>query len=186
MRWVSVAIVAGACSVAAARRLAPAQSAGIMEGKRMHIETTFEVLVRAPYAETAELFSPEGERAWAGSHWDPAFIYPIPARDKQGAVFTISHGAVQAVWVVAQHDLEARHFQYVYFIPAMMVTTIDVGFRSPDSKTTQVTVTYARTAISPEGDSHVMSMSEGDETAGREWQDAIDRYLNTRKPPSER
>ena len=192
MRWVSMAIIAGACSVATARPVAPArpeapaQAAGSVEDKRMHTETTFEVLVRAPYSETAELFSPEGERAWAGDRWDPKFLFPIPARDKQGAVFTIRHGALQAVWVVARHDLDARHFQYVYFIPDAMVTTIDVAFRLPDSKTTQVTVTYARTAISPEGDGHVKAMSEGDKTAGKEWQEAIDQYLSTRKPAQQR
>jgi hypothetical protein len=176
MRWVSLVILAGACSVAMA------QAAAGQEGKRMHIETTFEVLVHAPYAETADLFSPEGERAWAGDHWDPQFLYPFPAKDKQGAVFTISHGAVHAVWVVAQHDLEARHFQYVYFIPELLVTTIDVRFQSLDSKTTLVTVTYARTAVSLDGDEHVRSMSESDQTAGKEWQEAIDQYLKSREP----
>jgi hypothetical protein len=156
------------------------------EDRRMHVETTFEVRVRAAYAETAELFSPEGERAWAGEHWDPKFIYPAPARDQQGAVFTISLGAVQAVWVVAQHDLEGRHFKYVYMIPDVMVTMIDVEFRSVDSTTTQVEVTYARTATSADGDEHVKAMSEGDQKAGAEWQEAIDRYLASRTPASVR
>lgn len=182
MRWVSLVMLAGACSVVMACPQAPAQIAAGQEGKRMHIETTFEVLVHAPYAETADLFSPEGERAWAGEHWDPRFLYPLPAQDKQGAVFTISHGAVHAVWVVAQHDLEVRHFQYVYFIPELLVTTIDVRFQSLDSKTTLVTVTYARTSISADGDEHVRTMSEGDQTAGRDWQEAIDQYLKSRAP----
>ena len=181
MRWATGAVLAVASTVAISCSAAKTQVVNRDEDKRMHTETTFEVLVRAPYAETADLFSPEGERAWAGSHWVPRFIYPIPAVDKQGAVFTINHGTLQAVWVVSQHDLAARHFQYIYFIPAVMVTTIDVGFRSPDSKTTQVTVTYTRTAISPEGDAHVKAMSDGDKTAGKEWQEAIDQYLSTRK-----
>jgi len=162
--------------------MAAGQTVAGLEEKRMHVETTFDVMVHAPYEETAELFGPEGERAWAGKHWDPRFVYPLPARDKQGAVFTISHSGVNAVWVIAQHDLEARHFQYVYFIADVMVTTIDVRFRSVDSRTTAVTVTYARTSVSPEGDAHVKAMSEGDQTAGKDWQAAIDDYLASRAP----
>ena len=168
-----VSWMAGTCSAAAQAVSAP-------EEKRMHVESTFEVMVHAPYEETAALFGPEGERAWAGEHWDPQFLYPVPARDKQGAVFTISHGGMNAVWVTAQHDLEARHFQYVYFIADVMVTTIDVRFRSVDSRMTAATVTYARTSLSPQGDLHVQAMSDGDRTVGKEWQKAIDGYLASR------
>jgi len=83
----------------------------------MHTETAFGLIVHLPYAEAAPLFGPEGERAWAGKHWDPQFIYPKPARDVEGAVFTVKHEAFSAVWVNTVFDVEARHFQYVYFIP---------------------------------------------------------------------
>ena len=152
-----------------------------LEDKRVHEETTFDVVVHAAYEETAVLFSPLGERAWAGEHWDPKFLHPVPGQDKEGAVFTISHGAVKAVWVVTQHDVEARHFQYVYFIPDVMVTKIDVRFVSVDPGTTQVTVTYVRTSMSSEGDAHVKAMSEGDRGAYRDWQMAIDQYLAHKK-----
>jgi hypothetical protein len=49
-------------------------------------------MVHAPFAKAAPLFGPEGERAWAGKHWNPEFIHPQPARDVEGAVFTIQHG----------------------------------------------------------------------------------------------
>jgi hypothetical protein len=173
-------IAVASCSMAAVRA-ATGPGSGL-EDKRMHVETTFKIVVNAPYAETAKLFGPEGERAWAGKHWDPSFIYPVEARDEQGAVFTIKHGPLNAVWVVARHDVDAPHFQYVCFIPDLMVTTIDVRFQSLDPKTTQVTVTYARTAISPDGEAHVKAMSEGDRTAGKDWQESIDKYLASQTP----
>jgi hypothetical protein len=175
MRPIGLMLAVAACGLTA-------PLAGVFqEGNRMHTETTFDVMVNAPLAETAVLFSPEGERAWAGKHWDPQFLYPLPARDQQGAVFTINHGPVKAVWVVAQRNLEARHFQYVYVISDLMVATIDVHFQVIDPATTKATVTYARTAITPEGDEHVKAMTEGDQTAGKEWQAAIDTYLAPRK-----
>src|SRR5579863_974051 len=91
----------------------------------LRTQTAFDLVVHLPYAEAAPLFGPEGERPWAGKHWDPHFLYPQPPRDEQGAVFTVQHGSVTAVWVNTLFDLESRHFIYAYFIPDIMVTTID-------------------------------------------------------------
>lgn len=175
MKQLTAFFMAGTLSLAGARAC-PAQ-----QENRMHTQTTFDVLVHAPYSKAAILFSPEGERAWAGKHWDPQYLHnPAPGQDNEGSVFTIAHrGGFKAVWVTTQRDLEARHFEYVYFIPDIMVTTIDVRFQVIDAGTTRATVTYARTAISPEGDQHVKAMTEGDQAAGKEWQAAIDEYLKT-------
>jgi hypothetical protein len=170
MRWMAMAVIAGMCSAATGYAYAQAET-------RAHAVTSFDVTVHAPYAETAALFGPEGERPWAGKHWNPQFLHPVPGRDEEGAVFTIQHGQMNAVWVIAQHDVEARHFQYVYFLPDLLVTTIDVRFEPVDAKTTKVHVTYARTAVSAEGDEHVAVMSEADKKSGDEWQKAIDAYL---------
>jgi len=151
-------------------------TAGVKE-THMHVQTTFDLVIHAPYAETAPLFGPNGERAWAGKHWDPQFLHPQPGRDEQGAVFTIRHGELSAVWVNTLFDTGGRHFQYVYFIPGVMVTVIDVRFKVMDAATTGVNVTYTRTAITPEGNEHVAAMSEGDRTAGPDWQQAINQYL---------
>lgn len=148
--------------------------------------TSFDLAVRLPLAQTAPLFGPEGERAWAGSHWNPEFIYPKPAHDEQGAVFSIHHGAITATWVCTAFDLDARHYQYVYFLPGLMVTTIDVRFKPLSEDTTSVNVTYTRTAIAPEGNEHVAAMSDGDKNAGKEWQQAIDEYLANAAPTPNR
>jgi hypothetical protein len=143
----------------------------------LRVSTRFELEVRADYVRTAPLFGPEGERAWAGGQWNPEFVYPRPARDEQGAVFTIQHGAMQAVWVNTLFDTDARHFQYVYFLAGLMVTVIDVRFTPRGADATGVNVVYTRTALTPEGSRRVEAFSEGDRTAGQEWQEAIDSCL---------
>lgn len=170
MRWMAKAFMAGVCAMATG-------SLSAQTAQRTRSETNFDVIVHAPYAETAVMFGPEGERPWAGKHWDPRFLYPTPGRDEDGAVFTIQHGPLKAVWVITRHDFQARHFQYVYFLPDLLVTTIDVRFEPMDAKTTKVHVTYVRTAVSAEGDEHVAVMSEEDKKSGDEWQKAIDAYL---------
>jgi hypothetical protein len=147
----------------------------------LHVRTSFDLVVHAPYAETAPLFGPEGERAWAGESWNPQFIFPQPAADVEGAVFTVRHGGHNATWVTSIFDVEGRHFQYVYFIADIMVTVIDVRFKRIDADSTGVNVVYMRTALKPEGNPHVAAMSEGDKTAGSEWQQAIDSYLAAKK-----
>lgn len=162
---------------AALPALAPAQSPQPL----MHTSTSFDLVVHAPYAKTAPLFGPEGERAWGGKHWDPEFIHPTPARDEEGAVFTVKHGPFKAVWVNTLFDVDGRHFQYVYFLPDIMVTVIDVRFKPLSTDTTGVNVVYTRTAITADGNEHVAAMTEGDKTAGKEWQAAIDAYLGGEK-----
>jgi hypothetical protein len=146
----------------------------------MHTETSFDLLVRLPYAETAVLFGPEGERAWAGPGWNPQFLYLKPGRDTESAVFTVNYGPLFALWVVARHDLDARHFCYVYFIADVLVTTVDVRFEPLEDHRTRVNVMYRRTALTPAGEAQVEAMTEEDKRAGNEWQEAIDNYLALR------
>lgn len=149
--------------------------------KLLRTQTAFDITARLPYAETTALFGPEGERPWAGKHWNPQFLYPQPAHDDEGAVFTVEHGAVTATWVNALYDLEARHFIYAYFIPGIMVTTIDVRFTPARPDVTQVHIVYTRTALTSEGNEHVSIFTANDKTAGHDWQESIDGYLASRK-----
>lgn len=158
-----------------------AQSAPAAQEPCLHMQTSFDLLVHASYGVTAPLFGPEGERAWAGKHWDPQFIHPQPAADAEGAVFTIQHGPFHATWVNTLFDVEGKHFQYVYFIPDLMVTVIDVRFNPAGADSTAVHVTYKRTALTQEGNEHVTAMTEGDKKAGKEWQEALDEYLAAKK-----
>jgi len=140
-------------------------------------QTDFDLVVHLPYRQAAALFGPQGERPWAGPRWDPQFLYPQPAHDTEGAVFTVQHGHMNSVWVNTAFDLDGRRFQYVYFLPGILVTVIDVRFDPTSADSTAVHVVYTRTAITAEGNEHVDKMSAADAKAGPEWQQAIDSYL---------
>ena len=154
----------------------------VPESQLLRTQTAFDIVVPLPCAEAAPLFGPEGERPWAGKHWNPQFVYPQPAHDEQGAVFTVQHGSVTATWITTLFDLEARHFQYAYFIPYIMVTMIDVRFTSINANSTGVHVVYTRTALTLEGNDHVTAFTTTDKTAAHDWQQSIDTYLASRKP----
>lgn len=142
-----------------------------------HVRNSFDLIVRLPYKRAATLFGPNGERSWAGDHWNPEFLYPQPGKDVRGAVFTIQHGTHKIVWVNSAFDLKGRHFQYVYFVQEIMVATIDVHFESLDANSTRVIVTYERTSLSPEANAAVEAMGKKDSASGPEWQRSIADYL---------
>jgi hypothetical protein len=147
----------------------------------VHVRNEFEFTVQAPYQVVAPLFGPEGDRAWAAGHWDPHFLYPQPAQDIQGAVFTIRHGHHHAYWINTSLDMDARHFQYVYLIPEAMVVLIDLRFSEIAPANTKINVAYERTALNSEANEHVKELGNSDRENGKEWGSAINDYLAKQK-----
>jgi hypothetical protein len=146
-----------------------------------HVRNEFEFTVHAPYRVAAPLFGPEGERAWGGEQWDPHFLYPQPAEDIPGAVFTVQHGHHRSYWVNTAFDFDARHVQYVYVIPDVMTTLIDIHFTETDAANFKVDVAYERTALNPEANEHVRDAGNSDRNSGKEWSTTINEYLAKQK-----
>lgn len=144
-----------------------------------HVSNSFEFDVRAPLAEAAPLFGPEGERCWAGMHWNPMFVYPQPAKDVEGAVFTAVHGPHTVVWVNTIFDVAAGRMQYVAVIPEVMTFTVDVRLTPAAAALTHVKVTYARTALDVSANDTVLAMGKRDGDQGPEWQRSIESFLKS-------
>jgi hypothetical protein len=143
-----------------------------------HERAEFEFAAHAPYEKVFPLFGAHGERVWAGKEWDPTFVYPRPAKDVEGAVFTIKHGhATDVPWVNTVFDPHSGHVQYVYFVPDVMTTLIDIHLTQQDPENTKVNVIYERTALTAGGDERVRRMAEHDRGSGPEWGEQINQYL---------
>lgn len=141
------------------------------------VVNTFHFQIAAPLARVAPLFGPEGERAWAGQHWNPVFLYPQPAKDIEGAVFTVQRGQHASVWVNTRFDLAAGRMQYVSLIGGVQVSVIDVRLTAPDASHTAVEVTYARTALDAAHNARVEDLGAQDRTSGPDWQKGIEAAL---------
>ena len=148
-----------------------------------HVRSEFNFTVSVPLHRAAPLFGPEGERCWAGEHWDPRFIYPQPGEDVEGAVFTIEHGTRKSVWVNTVFNPPAGRIQYVNFIPDVLVSTIDVRLIALDQTTTRIEVTYVRTAFSTATNDEVQALATSARMSGAHWQEAIERCLEKRTRP---
>ena len=140
----------------------------------------FEFVAHGPYAQVFPLFGADKERVWAGKDWDPSFVYPRPANDVPGAVFTINHGHATVVpWVNTAFDSQSGHVQYVYVIPDSLTTLIDIRVAPQDAQNTKVKVLYERTALRAGGDDRVRRMAEHDRKSGPEWSEQINGYLKS-------
>jgi hypothetical protein len=142
-----------------------------------HVRSSFTFQLSVPRERAAPLFGPEGERCWAGQHWNPEFLYPQPAKDIEGAVFTVQHGSRKSVWVNTVFDLPAGRMQYVSFVPDALVSTVDVRLTTLNATTTAVEVTYTRTALSVDANDDVQALATSDRTSGPHWQQAIQSCL---------
>jgi hypothetical protein len=141
--------------------------------------------VDAPFDQVAPLFGAHEERNWEPD-WNPQFIYPIPAHDQQGMVFTVPKGQFTSVWVNTAFDLEAGHIQYAYVLEDAMTTLIDIHLTRESAQKTAVTVVYERTALLPEANEHVQRFAKDDERTGKEWEEAINGHLAKTSAHAER
>jgi hypothetical protein len=142
-----------------------------------HVSNSFQFVVQAPLSRAATLFGPEGERCWAGQHWNPEFLYPQPGEDIQGAVFTVQHGPHKSVWVNTIFDPAGGRMQYVSFVPDTLVFTVDVRLTALDPSTTSVEVTYVCTALGVTANDDVRALGMSDRENGPHWQQAIESRL---------
>ncbi len=146
---------------------------------RVHAEAKFVFHARAPLEEVAPLMGADKERCWAPG-WIPQFIYPQAAADVQGMVFTTIHDGRQATWVNTDFDLKNGRVQYVYVVPARMVTVITLNL-VPEGNQTRVEVQYDRTSLTPEADVSVQHLAEDDRRAGSGWEEQVNAYLEKAK-----
>lgn len=158
---------------------------GVHEGQpgtntgRAHTEEKFAFTANGSMEQVAPLFGADKERVWA-PHWDPQFIHPQPASDEEGMVFAVAHQHLRSAWVNTAFDMKSGRIQYVYMIPDELVTVITLNLR-PQGQQTKVEVEYDRTALSPDADTHVRHMAEGDRKSAPEWEQQVNGYLAGRK-----
>ena len=144
-----------------------------------HTDRTFEFIAFAPMSRVAPLFGAARERDWSPD-WNPVFVWPGTAADREGMVFRVAHGHKQSVWVNTVYDPEHGRFQYVYVVPDVMATLLTLTLE-PRQAHTVVRVRYERTALNPDASSLVESMASQDDRAAPDWERQINAYLGAQR-----
>jgi hypothetical protein len=129
-----------------------------------------EITVSLPLERAMALFTPDGERRWAGG-WDPR--YPQPhRREGPGAVFTTNHGAHQTIWVMVDHL--PNSIRYSRVADGLTAGTVAIEVLDSGKAATHVRVTYDLTALGPAGERWLEAFDAGyrDEIAAWESENA--------------
>ena len=144
--------------------------------KLTHSHERFSFDVSASYGEVFPLFGAYEEQRWAPG-FEPQFLYPVPAHDQTGMVFTTVQQEMPRVWVNTAFDAGTGHVQYVYWIADTMVALIDIHVTSAGAHATKVEVVYERTALRPEANEQVVHMAHTDANSGPHWAEVIAKCL---------
>jgi hypothetical protein len=116
------------------------------------------------------LFTPEGERRWAGSSWDPGYPLPDAASDDSapGTVFTTASDGGVATWIVLERRDDGM--SYARIAPSRIAGTISVRCaQDATPECTRVTVRYDVTSLGPDGVNFVEELEAGFDTFLDEW-----------------
>jgi hypothetical protein len=127
-----------------------------------------------PVASAVALFTPEGERRWAGSSWSPEYAIPEAAGDDSapGTVFTTESTGGAATWIVLERRDDGM--SYARVVPGRIAGTVTVTCSHEAANAeTRVTVRYDVTSLSPEGVVFVTELEEGYDTFLAEWRGEI-------------
>lgn len=125
-----------------------------------------------PVGEAVGLFTPEGERRWAGPDWDPVYAIPQSAQDDcaPGTVFTTeSHGG-PATWIVLERREDGM--RYARIVAGHNAGTVSVSCVAAGDGT-RVTVTYDVTSLGPDGAAFVQELESGYDAFMASWREAI-------------
>jgi hypothetical protein len=126
-----------------------------------------------PVASAVPLFTPEGERRWAGSSWDPVYAIRETVSDgaAHGTVFTTESDGGEATWIVLERRDDGM--SYARVAPGRIAGTIMVRCSRSGQDETRVTVQYDVTSLGPEGVDFVRELEAGYDAFLQEWRREI-------------
>ena len=136
------------------------------------------VAVPLPVSEAIKLFTPEGERLWAGySGWAPT--YPDPARTEgSGTVFETSHGQRHTTWVMTSQTPD--QVSYARVSSSGTAGTVEVRVIRSDADTTTMEVSYDLTALTDSAVQEISLFAANYEREMAEWATHIHAALEAR------
>jgi len=145
------------------------------------VERTGNLRLRAPAARAFLLFTPDGERAWAGPAWNPQIVCSKNGQEEEGMVFR--NGQDKALWIVSRLDPAARVIEYV-IVRDDVYAILRCDVADGGQKEALATVTYRWISRTPAGnemakshDLHFTPMLAG-------WERAMNAVLEREQTPA--
>lgn len=105
-----------------------------------------------------ELFTPEGERAWAPG-WDPRYLHPVDGTPGAGMVFTTSMSE-ETLWMMLRHEQADGYVEYLRCTPGSRIGVVRVRCTALDAGRTKVDVSYELTALTESGNATIRELDD--------------------------
>jgi len=111
--------------------------------------------------------------------WNPEMLYPLSGETAVGTVFTTQHADEPTrVWTIITYEREQAHVTYFNVLPGSHTSWIDVRCEPAGTQASTAYITYALTALTPQGNSYLDAFTqEYYQTWILSWQKAISHYL---------
>jgi len=143
--------------------------------KAFHADLTHSIRLSAAPETLFPLFEPEGERRWVRG-WEPRFLWPASSEGTVGAVFVTRRDGDETTWVLTERDVP-RFIAYANVTPNIRAARITVRFEPRPDSSTNVTVTYSVTGLSPGGNEAVRRFAAGYADYIESWRAAIEAIV---------
>ncbi len=139
---------------------------------------SFTIILNGSVSEVTPLFGPVREAEWAPD-WSPRFIHPVQGVQREGVVFTTSPGdGRDRLWLLTTYDVRNGRVKYVVVTPAFTANEIKIRVIPDREKHCKVTITYRRSALTPEGNEEVFKLNaHWAEEQRIHWETAINEAL---------
>ena len=157
------------------------------EGGRAVLEQrtqSFTISLNGPVADVTALFGPVREAEWA-PEWSPHFIHPAQGAQEEGVVFTTTSGhSKDRLWLLTAYDVTEGRVEYVVVTPALVASQIKIRVVPDGEQQCKATITYRRSALTPEGNEEVAKLDADWAKEQRiHWEKAINGTLAKGRHP---
>jgi hypothetical protein len=138
----------------------------------------FDIGLNGSVADVTPLFGPVREAEWA-PQWSPRFIHPSEGMQQEGVVFTTTDKpGTERLWLLTRYDVAKGRVEYVILTPGLTASEIKISIVSDGESHCKATITYRRSALTPEGNAEVVKLdARWAEEQRIHWEAAINRAL---------
>jgi len=128
------------------------------------------------------LLCPVRETEWARG-WNPRLVISTSGYAEAGCIFLTPAEEGESIWVVTGYQPEQHRIAFLKVTPGYTAGEIAIELYPEGSGSTAAKITYAFTALSPEGERKVADFT-ADAYAEfmREWEAELNHFLQTGRP----
>ena len=138
----------------------------------------FNIGLNGSVAHVTPLFGPVREAEWAPD-WSPRFIHPSDGTQQEGVVFTTTdRPGTERLWLLTRYEVAKGRMEYVILTPGLTASEIKISIFSDGERHCRATITYRRSALTPEKNAEVVKLdAHWAEEQRIHWEAAINRAL---------